>query len=132
MKNAEVLQFKRMLESYRDQSYERLNRLNDETRSLDQEARDSGDQSIATISKESLFQQNSQHRGQLRNIEAALARIEEGTFGICSTCNEDIAPRRLHAVPWTEHCLHCQELLEQELNSRDMRHVEDALWRQAG
>lgn len=132
MKTAEILDFKRMLESRRDEAYVRLNRLTDETRSLDQEGRDSGDQSIATISKETLFQQNSRHRGQLRSIEAALLRIEDGTFGVCDNCSDDIAPRRLQALPWTERCLHCQEKLEQA-HSRETLHSENEIeWRRAG
>ena len=131
MTNAQIQQLKTLLESRRDEVYRRLNRLTDETRSLDQDARDSGDQSIATVSKESLFQQNSQHRNQLRSIEAALARIDDGTFGVCETCGDEIAPRRLHALPWTEHCLRCQEMLEQQSEPRLARGLEEIVWRRA-
>ena len=131
MKNAEIQEFKRVLESRRDEAYHRLNRLSDETRTFDQDARDSGDQSIATVSKESLFQQNSQHRNQVRSIEAALARIEEGSFGVCETCSNEIALRRLQALPWTEHCLHCQEMLEQEAEAHIPRRLEEFVWRRA-
>src|SRR3982751_489343 len=45
----------------------------------------------------------------LRNVRAALHRIEEGTFGVCVHCEEDISIKRLHAVPWTPYCISCQE-----------------------
>lgn len=45
----------------------------------------------------------------LRNVRAALRRIEEGTFGTCLHCEEDISPKRLAAVPWTPYCIQCQE-----------------------
>jgi|SRR5579863_396093 DnaK suppressor protein len=45
----------------------------------------------------------------LRNVRAALARIDEGTYGICMHCEEDISPKRLHAVPWAPYCIQCQE-----------------------
>jgi DnaK suppressor protein len=45
----------------------------------------------------------------LRNVRAALRRIEEGTFGICVHCDEEISPKRIAAVPWTPYCISCQE-----------------------
>src|SRR5512143_3482531 len=45
----------------------------------------------------------------LRNVRAALRRIDEGTFGVCVHCEEDISPKRLNAVPWTPFCIACQE-----------------------
>jgi DnaK suppressor protein len=45
----------------------------------------------------------------LRNVRAALRRIEEGTFGVCVHCEEDISPKRVNAVPWTPFCIACQE-----------------------
>jgi DnaK suppressor protein len=49
---------------------------------------------------------------QLRNARAALRRIEEGSFGTCQECEEDIHPKRLAAVPWTPFCIECQEALD--------------------
>lgn len=45
----------------------------------------------------------------LRNVRAALRRIEDGSFGTCAHCEEDISPKRLNAVPWTSLCIQCQE-----------------------
>jgi DnaK suppressor protein len=45
----------------------------------------------------------------LRAIEEALARIAQGTFGICDACERPIAPARLKAVPWTRLCRECKE-----------------------
>src|SRR3954447_26956792 len=45
----------------------------------------------------------------LRNVRAALRRIDEGEFGICVHCEEDISPKRIAAVPWTPYCIACQE-----------------------
>jgi len=47
-----------------------------------------------------------------REITAALERIDDGTFGICLNCEEEIAPKRLAAVPWTALCIVCQEVAE--------------------
>lgn len=48
----------------------------------------------------------------LRNVRGALRRIEEGSFGVCLHCEEDINPKRLNAVPWTPFCIQCQELAD--------------------
>jgi len=47
---------------------------------------------------------------KLMQIDAALKRIDDGEFGICSDCEEAISPKRLAAMPWARYCLHCQEL----------------------
>jgi DnaK suppressor protein len=44
-----------------------------------------------------------------RNIELALIRINDRTFGTCVHCDEEIGRRRLQAVPWTPFCIRCQE-----------------------
>lgn len=44
-----------------------------------------------------------------RNVRTALRRIEEGTYGTCLHCEEDISPKRLNAVPWAPYCIKCQE-----------------------
>jgi DnaK suppressor protein len=45
----------------------------------------------------------------LRNVRSALRRIEDGSFGMCVYCEEEISPRRLAAVPWAPFCIRCQE-----------------------
>jgi DnaK suppressor protein len=45
----------------------------------------------------------------LRKVKGALARIEDGSFGTCIHCEEEIGPKRLNAVPWAPFCIRCQE-----------------------
>jgi DnaK suppressor protein len=45
----------------------------------------------------------------LRNVRAALHRMNDGMYGICLHCEEDISPKRLNAVPWAPYCISCQE-----------------------
>jgi DnaK suppressor protein len=49
---------------------------------------------------------------QLELVDAALARIEAGTFGTCLRCGEPIAPARLEALPWAAHCIACQAIVD--------------------
>ncbi len=45
----------------------------------------------------------------LQAIEEALQRIEDGTFGLCRDCGEEVAAARLNAIPWTRVCIDCKE-----------------------
>jgi DnaK suppressor protein len=63
--------------------------------------------------------------GLLRNVRAALRRIDEGTFGVCLHCEEDISPKRLNAVPWTPFCIRCQE--EADRNREEFTTSDDML-----
>ena len=44
----------------------------------------------------------------LRAIEEAIHRIDQGGYGICMECENEIAPARLEAVPWTRVCIDCK------------------------
>jgi DnaK suppressor protein len=48
---------------------------------------------------------NEQH---LAAIDAALARLDNGTYGLCASCHRPIAPERLEARPWAALCIDCQ------------------------
>ena len=56
------------------------------------------------------LEENSEH--VLEEIEAALKRIEEGTYGICTNCGKPIAVERLEALPWATLCIDCKRDLE--------------------
>lgn len=118
MEKLEVGQLRKKLELQRQEVVHFLRQLEQETRSLDVDsAQDSADQCVSSISKEQLFQQSSQRRTSLRLIEAALRRIDDGTFGECAGCSGEIPTRRLQALPWTQFCLRCQEAIERERGS---------------
>ncbi len=48
----------------------------------------------------------------LREVRAALTRLDTGRFGICVDCEKDISAKRLAAMPWTASCIVCQEATE--------------------
>ena len=51
-------------------------------------------------------------REELRLIDEALARVDEGTFGLCLNCGEEIQPQRLSAIPYTRYCIDCASEME--------------------
>lgn len=48
----------------------------------------------------------------LDQVNAALTRIAEGTYGTCINCGKEIAPRRLEALPYATLCIECQARAE--------------------
>src|SRR5450755_2928807 len=50
----------------------------------------------------------------LRQVKAALRRIQNGAFGSCLDCEEAISPKRIAAVPWASRCIQCQEIADRE------------------
>ena len=53
-----------------------------------------------------------QGRREMEAIQAALARIDAGTYGLCDTCGETISAARLMVMPMARRCVRCQERLE--------------------
>ena len=47
-------------------------------------------------------------------VDAALARLDAGTYGACQRCGAQIPPERLEALPWAAHCIACQRLVDRE------------------
>ncbi|MCC6313071.1 MAG: TraR/DksA C4-type zinc finger protein [Thermomicrobiales bacterium] len=56
--------------------------------------------------------------GLLTQIDAALERMDEGTYGICQRCGKPIAKERLEAFPYVAHCIDCQAKLERQQSLR--------------
>lgn len=48
----------------------------------------------------------------LREVGGALSRIEDGSYGICEDCEEEISSKRLRAIPWARRCVSCQDALD--------------------
>ena len=105
--------FKKRLESRREELRNMVSRNQEDGRSADQEAtQDIADRAASSYNKEFLFSQSNNDRQLLQMVEGALARIREGSFGECISCGKEINAKRLEAVPWTRHCIECQEKLE--------------------
>ena len=61
----------------------------------------------------------------LQSIRGALARMEDGSYGVCLRCDAAINPKRLGAVPWAAYCVRCQEEADRhgfESDNADSRH----------
>ena len=66
-------------------------------------------------------------RDKLQAITDALARIDEGSYGVCESCESDIAEGRLEALPFTRLCINCQA--EREKEAKTQKRDEDRTYR---
>jgi DnaK suppressor protein len=108
--------FKRVLEERQHALRRNVSRTELDGRNAEEgTAQDIADRAATSYNKEFLFHQSNSERQLLAMVEGALERIREGTFGECISCGTEINPKRLDAVPWTRHCIACQEKLEQGL-----------------
>jgi len=69
---------------------------------------DSRDIAVAGVTASTLLRLENHERRELEEIEAALARLESGRFGICEGCRTNISVVRLRAMPTARLCLACQ------------------------
>jgi DnaK suppressor protein len=106
--------FKKKLQARREELRRTISRTEQEGRSADDDPTvDLADKAANSYTKEFLFGQTDNDRLTLQLVDEALQRIQQGTFGECLSCQEDIQQKRLDAVPWARHCRACQEKLEQ-------------------
>lgn len=106
--------FKKRLEERQQELRRTVVRTEQDGRATDTDsAQDIADRAANSYNKEFLFHQSNSERQLLQMVEGALSRIREGSFGQCISCGNEINPKRLEAVPWTRHCIACQEKLEQ-------------------
>jgi DnaK suppressor protein len=114
MEKKKLDSFKKRLEARQQELRRTVSRTQKDGRSADEDtAQDIADRAASSYTKEFLFHQSNNDRQLLQMVDAALSRIREGTFGECISCGKEINPKRLEAVPWTRHCIECQEKLEQ-------------------
>lgn len=113
MDKKKIETFKKRLEERQQSLRKTVSRTEEDGRIADQDsAQDIADRAASSYTKEFLFSQSNNERQLLGMVEAALARMREGTFGDCVSCGSEINAKRLEAVPWTRYCIECQEKLE--------------------
>jgi DnaK suppressor protein len=117
MEKKKLETFKKKLETRQQELRRTVNRTQADGRTADEDtaAADIADRAASSYNKEFLFSQSNNERQLLQMVDKALVRIREGSFGECVHCGNEINAKRLEAVPWTRHCIECQEKLEQGL-----------------
>jgi DnaK suppressor protein len=93
---------------------ELLNRVKESRSDLynDDKGGDEADQTVRVLAEAEFLSTHERLRNQLIEIESALARIENGSFGVCEETEELIEPERLKAIPWTRLSIEGAEIRE--------------------
>jgi len=73
------------------------------------EVHDRADESLADLVSDLDLAEVKRDLAEVRALEAARARIADGTYGVCADCGADIPAARLHAQPAALRCIACQE-----------------------
>ncbi len=122
-KTLNAKQFRTALQERRETIETELGQLDEELRLL------GGDQEIESGSlgnhmaedgssmqeQERILRVSGDLRSVLDQVNEALGRIDNGTFGTCVRCGKPINPERIEAFPYVAHCIECQTLLERQL-----------------
>ncbi len=106
MTKTELNKFKKILETKRDE-LERIVRNRDAI-TIEKSA-DALDEVQHASERELAIRNLDRESNLLRNVRSALRRIDDGSFGTCLHCEEEISPKRLDALPWAPFCIQCQE-----------------------
>lgn len=114
---AELSRFRRLLQersvALRASIHEALLRGDDERYTqIAGQVRDMEEDSVADLLVDLNLADIDHHVQELRAIEAAVRRIDVGSYGICKRCGEPISAERLEAYPMAERCIDCQRLEE--------------------
>lgn len=82
---------------------------------------DSGELAADAVARDITLAEIDRDAAEIEAIDAALARLESGTYGRCTQCGERIAPSRLAQQPEAARCVSCQEGHEQQASPRHTR-----------
>ncbi|MFO7576585.1 MAG: TraR/DksA family transcriptional regulator [Pelovirga sp.] len=109
LNNEDVEKIKQNLLVLRREIVENARRAHEASLSLGQDGvADIGDMSANSYHQDVLMSLSQTQRARIRDIDAALERIEQGAYGICAACEEAIPARRLEVRPFSRYCVDCK------------------------
>lgn len=94
-----------------------------ENRQLVESALDDGDWSVIDLSEDINLRKLATHRETLLKIDESLRKINEGTYGVCEDCGEEIPTDRLRVLPFAIYCRDCQENREELEAAQEIRGI---------
>lgn len=115
MKKKELEQLKQILEEEKRKIQRHLEDISDSSvADIETPSGDSVDLASLEINQNSLAKVGKRELNHLKKVEVALAKIDEGTYGECEECGEQIAVARLLARPVAQLCIDCKTVQENE------------------
>jgi DnaK suppressor protein len=114
----DLKRFRKMLEESRDSLLQSAKKTLMEESNFDtDDLPDEIDQASSEYNQSMVFRLRDREKFLLKKIEKALVRIDEGSFGVCERCEEEISVKRLEARPVTTLCIRCKEEQEKKEKS---------------
>jgi DnaK suppressor protein len=114
----DLKRFKKTLEDSRKALLESARKTMEEESNFDtDDLPDEIDQASSEYAQSMVFRLRDREKFLLKKIDRALARIEDGSFGVCERCEEPISLKRLEARPVTTLCIRCKEEQEKKEKS---------------
>ncbi len=117
MKKKELERLRKKLLKKKEEILSKLEEIGKETSEEGESLIEYYDKATYQFSKEYKIALGQKDAEILRQIERALQKMREGTYGICEDCGKPIPPKRLTAVPWAIYCIECAEKHEMEKES---------------
>ena len=118
MNKTQLKKFKKLLETKREEIVRKAQQTLEQDMSLDaDDLPDEMDLASSEYLQAFTFRLRGREKTFLDKIQKALERIEDGSFGVCEECGEEISVKRLEARPETTLCIRCKE--DQERVERD-------------
>jgi len=111
MTKASVDTFRRVLEAKRK---DLLAGSSDREEILIENAAEEFDRLQQQLNREVAIRNLDRESKLLKEVQAAITRLDEETFGICLRCEEPIPEKRLKALPWAAFCVSCQEAIDRQ------------------
>jgi DnaK suppressor protein len=113
LRNKELYELTIFLEGRKVQIEKNLNALNNELRMISQmDLNDEADHAAASSDNSLELAIEKQQREELEEINIALLKIAERTYGVCDMCEEEINVERLKVKPHAKYCIDCREIAE--------------------
>jgi DnaK suppressor protein len=107
----EMNHFRRVLESKRD---ELLSNTSDREEIRIEHAAEEFDRLQQQLNREVAIRNLDRESMLLKQVQSALKRLDDESFGVCLRCDEEIPEKRLRAVPWAAYCVPCQEIVDRQ------------------
>lgn len=124
-------EMKKVLLQLKEEAYEEIGKAvkSNADKLINEPSGDIYDQASNERDRELLLLLGDREREKVRNIDEALARLDEGEYGICEDCEEEIPLGRLKAMPFARLCVKCKTDLE-KLQAQTKRFEEDRVYRE--
>jgi len=124
-------EMKKVLLKLKEEAYEEISKAvkTNADKPANESSGDIYDQASNERDRELLLLLGDREREKVRHIDEALARLDEGEYGICEDCEEEIPLGRLKAMPFARLCVKCKTDLE-KLQAQTKRFEEDRVYRE--